>query len=291
MKDGLDQEEICNVATDLASGLISAEEYLPYLAMDPSISRVTKLLKGGLSIACCDFDQTDYDSDSGFKWLPTDKICVLNKRAIQMIFDHASSLPEYMQADRQQILNDVIGIYLFHELFHIPQGIPEFATVQKIKAAMGKDKLGELDTHADFVGARAYAALIAFDYGADLEAFGNIFYKILELSYSIGLKSFGIQPDASHKVNRALSIFLGRERIQNAKENGTLSYQHFFAVHCFLSVEAGLCVAYLLEGDERQTTLVLHELDVAMAKELQGTIQFGNLRHIEKQFKDARFAA
>ena len=58
-----------------------------------------------------------------------------------------------------------------------------------------------------------------------------------------------------------------------------------------MSVEAGICVAYLLEGDERQTTLVLRDLGVDLAKELQGAVQFGNLRYIEKQFRNARLAA
>ena len=291
MRVDLNQEEICEVAAELASKLIRAEAHLPFIRIDPSISRLTSILKNGVSIACCEFENTEYDSNSGFKWLPNESIFVLNKSVVEHLHTHASSLPEFSGVGHHKILTDVLGIYMFHELFHIPQGIPEFEMVQKVKTAMGKDKLGELDTHADFVGARAYAAIIASNENADFDEYGKILYKILELSYTVGLKAFGIKSEAPHKVNRALSIFLGRERILTAIENENLSYQHLLAVQCFLSIEAGLCVAYLLEGDERQTSLVLHPLDIELAKELQGAIQFGNLRHIEKQFRDARFAA
>ena len=141
MEVNLDQEEICNVAAELCAGLIRAEANLSYLRRDPSISRLIKLLKSGLSIACCDFDTSDYESDSGFKWLPEQNIFLLNKLAVQRLFDHAKNLKEYAGIETEKILSDILGIYLFHELFHIPQGIPEFGLVQKVKVAMGKDCL------------------------------------------------------------------------------------------------------------------------------------------------------
>jgi len=287
----LDQDEICNIVISQSLALVNAFHGLSYLAVDVSLRRLVNVIEAGFSINCVEFSQTAFDVNSGFYWDEADRIFHLNLSVIQRVVSHAQTLPEYGGVPLQQILYDVVGIYFFHELFHIPQGVSDFSVVQKLKAAMGKDKLGELDTHADFVAARAYTAIIAFEKNANLYDFAKILHGVLELSYTVGLRAFGIKPASHHKVNRALSIFLARERIIENIQNKSLRFHHCNAVHCFLSTELGLVVAYTLEGDDKHTTLALHEVELETARELEGAVQFGNLRYIEKQFRAANLAA
>ena len=284
-------ETICEIIVNHATEFLEAFVNIPYLSQDACLRRVYGILNAGMNIECKDFNFTNFDSNSGFYWDSTSRTFYINLCAIKLLMEHAKSLGEYENSSDDAILGDVLPIYFFHELFHIVQGISDFSAVQKLKSAMGKHKLGELDTHADFISARAYAAIIAYRKDLDEKEFANVVFNVLELSYTVGLRAFGIGHDAPHKINRALSMFLARERIHDNTKLGTISYQHCYAIYCFLSAETGVLVACTIEEDKDNGTIVIQDIDENFAKSLRGAIQFGNLKFIEEQLKTLRSAA
>lgn len=156
---------------------------------------------------------------------------------------------------------------------------------------MGKRKIGELDTVADFVSARVFSAISTYGNTETQEEFFKVLYVSLKKSYLIGLKAFDFGPNDTHKVERGLSLHLAMERIFQNLQTNSCSYTQCYAVHLYLNADKEMCVVFTLEGEPSQIILLTKRMPRELIIQLSGAVTFNNLKFIEEALRDVVEAA
>lgn len=262
-----------------------------YYAADHNLNKLVSFFNLPVQIGCIGFDEIAMNPDQGFHYDIQAKQFILNKQIIQTIYNKATLLPHYIELSREETLRDVIGLYLFHEAFHIPQGIGNFEDVQLVKKVAGKSQLGEFDTLADFVAARAYAAVLNYSANGDERLFYSILHQTLFKSYSIGLRAFDFSPGDTHKIERGLSLFLVQNRIFKNLQRESIKYDHVMGLYIRCDAELGKFLVLTLEDTPARTLLLVKEVAPSVSSGLQSAVAFGNIKYIEECLKDFRIAA
>lgn len=286
----LTEKEVCEEAHGLTFLLFEAIENNPQLHKNDNLSKLAEFLKN-IKVGCLDFSQTDFDDGRGFIYSEKDHTFLLNILILREIFDRASRLSYYADITREELRQEVVGLYFFHEAFHMPQGIGNYEDIQLIKEVAGKSQLGEFDTLADFVAARGLAAVITHCHDGDAVYFHKVLYETLYKSYNIGLRAFNFSPGDTHKIERALSIFLVRRRILKNLSAMTLSKETALGLHVRYAAESGKLLVFTLENTPAKKLLFVLQMQQSVVEKLQSAVAFGNVKFIEdlleKQLKAA----
>jgi len=173
-------------------------------------------------------------------------------------------------------MRHVIGLFLFHEAYHIIQGLTSFEDVQVVKKVAKKSLLGELDTMADCVAARVYAAFITYSMNGDITDYFACLIDALTMSYFIGLLSFPFSKDAVHKCERGLSLLIVRQQILIAIQANKIAISNSFASHAQIDIEQGAIVVTALEQTGGKKLVSAKTLSSSSLRELTEAIAKGH---------------
>lgn len=123
-----------------------------------------------------------------------------------------------------RLMRLAVEVFLLHEIRHISQGISEYGTVQKLKAASAKPIIGTLDLIADRDAAYAYALLQSIEArDISVKVYLQHFAEALFFGLTYGFPAFKV--DQPHKTARALGIAMMLARVVAAQRAGTLEAQ------------------------------------------------------------------
>lgn len=112
-----------------------------------------------------------------------------------------------------------VGLYVFHELFHINQNFIDHEAAAIVKEAFGPDELSKIDVCADFIAAHCQAIVDQSEgVDQDWEAYLQYYASNITLSYNILMGSFSAL--APHKKRRALGLMVGRLLVERAISAG-----------------------------------------------------------------------
>ncbi len=282
------REEIAKEAAALSRLAIEAFNHHGYLAGDHCMREMVHVF-GGLSIVCETFGiDNSFDKESGSHWDFNSQTITLNKAPIETMYQTACKAPYFAHYPKSVIVQYVVALYFFHEIFHVVQKVGDFRDVQTLKNVSGKRTLASFDIVADFVAARMYASILTHINSGDFEQFYQSFYLVLSISYEVGLRSFSLNSD--FKVERGLSIFLARHRLLQNMRAGKCQLIDCLAIHFQLCGEDGQYIVTSLE-DPIYRLLDAGNIDASIAKDLFSALRFNNVRYIETFFQDVEIAA
>jgi hypothetical protein len=167
----------------------------------------------------------------------------------------------------QRLVQVAVNLFVLHELLHISQNFPDFATVPTIKSGLGPTGLPMLDVAADTVAAWI-CAQIEFR-AANERTHDDLlrhYVNCLILAYQIGAFVFQVA-DRPEKQQRALGLIMAAVLVQ-AKLEGVLDEE---AIH---PVWEPMCPLYAFDLEKAQSfnALVIDRLPgLLMAKPMQVT--------------------
>lgn len=110
-----------------------------------------------------------------------------------------------------------VGLYLFHELFHISQNFIDHELAGVIKEAFGPDELSKFDVYADVIAAHCQTLVDQAGKAPSLDDYLATYGAYLMLSYDVLTGAFELSP---HKKRRALGLITSRMLVERALWEG-----------------------------------------------------------------------
>lgn len=121
--------------------------------------------------------------------------------------------PEAAAVSAQQ----AVGLYMFHELFHISQNFIDHELAGVIKEAFGPDELSKFDVYADVIAAHCQTLVDLLEKAPNLDNYLPTYGAYLTLSYDVLTGAFELSP---HKKKRALGLITSRMLVERALWEG-----------------------------------------------------------------------
>lgn len=154
----------------------------------------------------------------------TATIC-FSAEAVRQILDRSLGLSNEVglseEAEVARVRQVSVNLFVAHELIHVEQNFPHFATVQRIKAGLPSIGLPMLDVAADTAAAWVSAKIEAGRSGQlDGDSFLRHYVNCLINAYAVGAFVFSVEGRPA-KMQRALGLVLSAVLVQ-AKVDGLL---------------------------------------------------------------------
>ncbi len=124
----------------------------------------------------------------------------------------------YPGIEVQTLVSQSVGLYLYHELFHIEQNFEDHDLASIIRSAFGSDELSKLDVYADVVAAHCQALIDFAGQPLDRASYLSFYGSNLTLSYDILAGAF--ESTSDHKKRRGLGLMTVRYLVERAMRSG-----------------------------------------------------------------------
>lgn len=169
---------------------------------------------------------TEEAGDSAFVLDEQKKLMLFRAAPLRMVMREGASLAarvgDMSTEEAARIGQAAINMFVLHELMHVQQNFPHFATVALLKAGVPSVGLPMLDVAADVIAAWICAQIEIEQLNLSIDTdFLPTYANFLILSYLIGVYVFSVAGRAP-KMQRALGILISAVLVQ-AKHMGILN--------------------------------------------------------------------
>jgi len=120
------------------------------------------------------------------------------------------------------------------------------------------------------------------------EEFYVAFNFYIGAAYKFATEAFRFTPNKSHKVNRVLSLLMGRHIVKMALLNNRCIYSQTKAIHFRMSPKSNTIYVISLEPIGLDYVLMKETVSDGLFKMLSTSATFGNIRYIERFFSDLK---
>lgn len=188
--------------------------------------------------------------DRGFV-VDENAVCVLfNSHPIERITSHISSrFAALAPNELASLIERGVGLYLYHELFHLEQNFEDHQLAAIIKNAFGPDDLSKIDVYADIIAAHCQSLVDLSGSKRDIEQYFKMFGANVTLSYEILSGAF--ESKSPHKKRRGLGLMTSRllvERAANSNFDEGYVEEALVPVYTSIALESSHIIALATKG-------------------------------------------
>lgn len=210
----------------------------PLLYVIPMLERYEMLAADGLG-------------ERGFAVDDENQRVLFNRYPIERIIRHINEQFGGLNSnDLDKLVDQSVGLYLYHELFHIEQNFENHELAQIIKEAFGPDELSKIDVYADVVAAHCQTLVDLSGTETDIKKYLEAFGSNISLSYEILSGAF--ESVSPHKKRRGLGLMTSRllvERAINSNLDDKTVEEALAPVYTSVSLESSHIIALTTTGN------------------------------------------